>query len=246
MFERFEIVGHRGAAAYAPENTMSSFKKAVELGATSVEFDLRLTADGRVVVIHDEHVDRTTNGRGKVSDLTHAQLCLLDAGGWYSPEYKRTRIPLFSDELKYLNGKVGAMIEIKDEVGWEDEKNIFSVLSIIEKYGSLKQVEIISFNHSIVRQFKIMESNLKTGILYRHNSIDWLRAAQIARADVIHPILPRNTQLDEALIAKAHNHNLVVLATSNSKSEIKRLVQIGADGICSDHPDWVVDVAKKV
>src|SRR3954470_18661165 len=86
-------VGHRGASAYAPENTVAAFDEAVRLGAKGVEFDLRITADGNLVVLHDATVDRTTNGHGHVANMTRFDLLRLDAGSWMNRRFAGTRIP---------------------------------------------------------------------------------------------------------------------------------------------------------
>lgn len=108
-----DVIGHRGAAAYAPENTMVSFQKAEALGADWFELDCRLSRDKEVVVIHDETVDRTTNGHGHVRDLTLYELKQLDAGSWKGPEFAGERIPTLQECLDYAKFKIGVYIELK-------------------------------------------------------------------------------------------------------------------------------------
>lgn len=108
-----DVIGHRGAAAYAPENTMVSFMKAEDLGADWFELDVRLSKDGEVVVMHDATVDRTTNGHGNVRDLTLYDLKQLDAGAWKGPEFAGERIPTLQQCLDYAKFKIGVYVEIK-------------------------------------------------------------------------------------------------------------------------------------
>lgn len=109
-----DVIGHRGAAAYAPENTMASFIKAEEANADWFELDVQLSKDGEVVVMHDDSVDRTTNGHGKVRDLTLYELKQLDAGSWKAPEFSGERIPTLSQCLDYAKYKIGVYVEIKN------------------------------------------------------------------------------------------------------------------------------------
>ncbi|MEM9517822.1 MAG: glycerophosphodiester phosphodiesterase family protein [Actinomycetota bacterium] len=94
------IIGHRGAARYAPENTMASFRRALNLGASGFEFDVHLTGDGEPIVIHDPTLDRTTSGSGAVMDATMADLRSLDAGTWFGPEFQGERLPGLADVLQ--------------------------------------------------------------------------------------------------------------------------------------------------
>jgi len=244
MFDEFEIVGHRGAMAYAPENTITSFEKALSLGATSVELDLRFTADHQIVVIHDEDITRTTNGQGRVIDLTYDEIRRMDAGSWFSPEYTGLSIPLFKDVLKVLRGKAGVMVEIKDEPSWEDDENIMLVIRQLKELEMLEQAEIISFNHSIVKRFKEKEPAVMTGILYRTSAEPWVDAAAVS-AEVIHPCPPAGQQITETDVADAHRHGLKVLATTNCRDEMENLIACSVDGICSNHPDWIRDAFNK-
>ncbi len=119
MWEQSEnnilVVGHRGAKAFYPENTMLSFQKAIELGVDGIEMDINMTKDGQLVVIHDNTVDRTTNGTGKVVDFTLRELKELDAGSHFSSEYAGERIPTFEEFLDLVkNKKLLLNVEIKD------------------------------------------------------------------------------------------------------------------------------------
>lgn len=109
-----DVIAHRGASAYAPENTLSAFGLAVDQGADWFELDCTLSADGEIVVIHDETVDRTTNGSGPVIELTFEQLRALDAGSWKDPKYAGERIPSLDESLNLGRERAGIYVEIKD------------------------------------------------------------------------------------------------------------------------------------
>jgi glycerophosphoryl diester phosphodiesterase len=125
-------IGHRGAKAYAPENTLASFRKALEIGVDAVELDVRKTKDNELVVIHDADVKRTTDGEGLVSDLT-----LKEIKGFSSGDGEK--IPTLQEALNFLDKKVKVLIELK-EVGIEEP-----VLSLVQKLGLEKNVVIVSF-----------------------------------------------------------------------------------------------------
>jgi len=108
------VIGHRGASAYAPENTLASFEKAIDLGADWFELDCALTRDGQLIVIHDDKLDRTTNGQGKVADKTLAELKKLDAGSWFSNAFAGEPLPTLEEALERAKGQIGVYIEIKD------------------------------------------------------------------------------------------------------------------------------------
>lgn len=96
---------HRGASAVCPENTMAAFRKGLELGATGIETDVQMTKDGGLVLIHDETLNRTTSGSGYVKDKTLAEILEVDAGSWFSPEFKGEKLPLLEDLLDLLQGR---------------------------------------------------------------------------------------------------------------------------------------------
>ncbi len=108
-----DVIAHRGASAYAPENTMSAFKKAMELGAHWFELDVHLSKDDKLVVIHDDDLKRVTGIEGKVTEKTWAELKNLDAGSWFAPQFKGERLPLLEDTLKLAKNKIGVYIELK-------------------------------------------------------------------------------------------------------------------------------------
>lgn len=111
---RVEVIAHRGASAYAPENTMAAFKLANEMGADWFELDCTLSKDGRVIVIHDDDTERTTGVPGKVKDLTLDELKKLDAGSWKSPDFAGERLPTLEETFDFSKGKIGVYVEIKN------------------------------------------------------------------------------------------------------------------------------------
>jgi glycerophosphoryl diester phosphodiesterase len=157
-------LAHRGASSLAPENTMAAFRKAVDLGVDGLELDVHLSKDGRLVVIHDEQLDRTTNGRGLVKDHTWSELKTLDAGSWFSKEFAGESIPTLEQVLAEFPG-LHINIEVKSGVilypGIEQ-----AVLDTIRQYKMEEHILISSFNHYSLAECKRINPGVRTGILY--------------------------------------------------------------------------------
>lgn len=136
----FVNYAHRGASAYAPENTMAAFKKAFQIGANGIELDLQKTKDEKIVIFHDDKIDEKSNGTGKISDYTYKELLEFDFGSWFSEEFENEKIVLFEDFMKEVSSKdLILAIELKEE-GIEKE-----TLEIIKKYYNKANVFITSF-----------------------------------------------------------------------------------------------------
>lgn len=219
-------IGHRGAKAYEPENTILSFKRAIELGANAVELDVRRTKDGEIVVIHDAEVDRTTNGRGLVSELTLSEIKRLSTE-------KGEKIPTLEEALDFLDRKVKILVELK-EVGIEEK-----VLDIIRRRGLEDNVMIISFHEEALRRVRELSGTIKTGLIYVKHK-DPIGAALSLKAQYI---LPMYKFIYPSLIRKAHASGIKVIAwTINTPEEAQEYARMGVDGIASDKPDILRDL----
>jgi glycerophosphoryl diester phosphodiesterase len=214
-------IGHRGAKAYAPENTLTSFKKALEIGVDAVELDVRKTKDGQVVVIHDADVKRTTNREGLVSELTLKEIKGLDAGSG-------EKIPTLEDTLDFLDKKVKVFVELK-EAGIEKQ-----VLSIVQKKGLEKNVVIVSFLEDALKKVRELNKDIETGLIYAKHK-NPLKAALELEANYL-LALYRFTHT--ANVEKAHESGLkLIVWTINSQEEAQEYAKKGVDGIASDKPD---------
>jgi glycerophosphoryl diester phosphodiesterase len=214
-------IGHRGAKAYEPENTLRSFTKAIELGVDAVELDARRTREGEVVVIHDAKVDKTTNGKGAVSDLTLNEIKQLVTD-------KGERIPTLDEALDFLDKKVKIVIELK-ETGLEEK-----VLGLIHGKGLEKNVIIVSFQEEALRKVRELDNEVDTGLIYvRHRNP--IKAALDLGAKYL---LSLYRFTHTANIKKAHENGLkVIVWTINKQEEVPEYVKKGVDGIASDRPD---------
>jgi glycerophosphoryl diester phosphodiesterase len=183
---RILLGGHRGNAAECPENTLASFRSAIELGVDVIECDVHRSEDGALPVIHDHLVDRTTNGSGLVRDFSLAELKRFDAGSWKDPRFAGERIPSLDEVLEVAKGRVGVAIEIKNlplpYAGIEE-----AVVAAVKNAGMVYDVVVISFDHRSVKRIGELEPEITTGILEASRPVDVLRVMDDADADVFCP-----------------------------------------------------------
>lgn len=163
----FEIIGHRGFPDVAPENTLASFKKAIELKADMIECDVTLTKDKEIVVIHDDTINRTTNGRGAVFDFTLQELHNFDAGSWFDRKFNTERIPTLVEVLTMAKGLCRVNIEVKSEsVDFNHSLIEEKVIQEIDHLKMTDQVIISSFEWLCLKRIKAMNAKLKTALLF--------------------------------------------------------------------------------
>ena len=233
-------VGHRGARGHAPENTFASFTRGLELGVSVVETDVHLSRDGEVVVIHDHTVDRTTNGKGYVKDMTVAELKQLDAGAWFDApsggvgRYAGERIPTLAELLEWAKPRVPLAIEIKNGPLYYPGVAA-KVIGLLRQYDMLKQAILISFDHFVLREARIIEPEVATGVLYAGRLVDPVHAALEAGAAALHP---QWAYVTRDLVEVAHAANLAVSPwCPNDVETLRGLDQMGVDSIGTDYPE---------
>lgn len=214
-------IGHRGARAYEPENTLSSFRRALELGVDAVELDVRRTKDNELVVIHNADVNKTTDGSGAVNDLT------LEEIRKFVTE-KGEHVPTLEDVLDAVAKRVKVLIELK-ETGTEEQ-----VIALIHKKRLTENVIIISFHEDILRKVRQISNEVEIGLIYvRHKNP--IKAALDLKAKYLLPLYRFTHSVN---IRKAHESGLkVIVWTINSKEEANEYKKKGVDGIASDRPD---------
>lgn len=235
------IIAHRGASGHAPENTLAAFKKAVTLGATFIETDLQLTRDARFVAIHDDSVDRTTNGKGKVHEQTLATLRKLDAGSWFGSEFTGERIPTLEEVLGFSKKQdVVFYLELKPGGSWGGEH---ALVGALRESGEIARSVVISFDPTILANLRRIEPTLMTGVSYDGQLANLLGTAVEIGA---RQIVVRGDLVTPSMIAEAHRKDLqVVCWTINNSAHIRLLTAAGVDGIMSDYPERLVASQKK-
>lgn len=223
------VTGHRGAAGLEPENTIRSFKKALELGVDQVELDVHLTKDNKLVVIHDVTVERTTNGHGHVRDFTLEEIKRLDAG-------KGERIPTLQEVIDVVKSRAILQIELKG-LGVEE-----TVVKTVEENRIVDEVVLTSFRHYMVKRAKILNPRLSTGVLFLCLPLDAPRLAINAGAEALHANV---NYINAHLIEDGHRYGLKVRAwTTNDPEQMRWLLGLGVDAIGSDRPDILLDVVR--
>ena len=220
-------IGHRGAMGYGPENTINSFAKALELGVDGIELDVHVCKSGEVVVIHDDRVDRTTNGHGIVVEMTLQELKKLDAG-------KGERIPTLKEVFDFVDRRAIIDIELKAE-GISG-----SVADIIRQYileqGWINtQFMISSFDHHELKRCHEQIPDVPFSPIIAAKPLDYALMAQAMNADSIKPFFEF---LDFNFVQDAHQRGVKVITwTVNRRDDIKRVLNMGVDGIISNYPD---------
>lgn len=235
--ERPLVMAHRGARDSAPENTMAAFRAALDAGADAIELDVKRCATGEVVVIHDATVDRTTDGSGRVADLTLYDLRALDAGSWFAPAFAGEPIPLLSEVLDWAHDRIRLNIEIKDDglqrPGLEQE--IAAMLQ--ERCLGPEQTLICSFDPGSLWRMRRAAPELPRGLLYTEDRS--IASAQrwprwLLRPEALHPYY---AMVDDEYLAWARRTlHRVNVWTVNEAEDIRRMLALGVDGVITDHP----------
>jgi glycerophosphoryl diester phosphodiesterase len=239
------VIAHRGFSGEAPENTLAAFRKAIEVGSDMMELDVHFSKDGQVVVIHDDTLERTTNGRGKVADHTLQELKKLDAGSWFGSPFSGEQIPTLQEVLELAKGNILVNIEIKNEyLGPYTISDLADgALQEVKRSRTAKQVIFSSFFPSAVERIREGNSHARVALLY-HKSWNILEEVTGGKP---HPVLNlRRSFLTEDKIAEVHERGLKVNTyTVNSREEMERFIRWGIDGIITNHPDRLINTLKE-
>lgn len=238
-------LGHRGALTMAPENTIASFQRARQAGADGVELDVMLCADGDVVVCHDFRVERTTDGHGRVRELTLAQFQALDAGAWFGPEFAGERIPTLRQVVGWAGQDMLLNIELKGQGlrsgGLEDQ-----VVAIVRESRMEQRVVLSSFDPLVLARVKHIAPEIHTGLLYAADLPIFLRRAWLrpwARPDALHP---EYHMVTPAYLAWARRKEYRVNTWAPAAmQDMERLVAQRVDMIITDRPDLLAPILRK-
>lgn len=237
-----KIYAHRGSSGTAPENTIAAFREAAALPVHGVEFDVHMTSDGELVVIHDERIDRTTNGSGFVKDMTLNELRQYDAGSWFSADFKGQLIPTLEEVLEVFKPHHHHInIELKSDVFPYDGMGE-KVVEIVERMDLADRVVISSFDHASIRSIKQIAPHIETGALFVEVLVDAYEYGQRIPADALHMTLPASVRPASAeAIAKGA---VVRVFTVNLEQYVDLLLNTGVDAIFTDYPEKVYEYIK--
>lgn len=221
------IGAHRGASAYRPENTMSSFKKALQLKTDMLELDVQLTKDKKVIVFHDFTLERITNLQGMVKDYSYEELKNVDVGSWFSEKYHFERIPLFEQVLDLANNKVWLNIELKH---LENEQNelVKLVIDQLTSYKMIDQVQIMASNHKLLYEVRKYSKKVVTNVITSARLINPIKYLQELDAQVLNTPL---INLSPSLVEQVHKAGFYVHGSISNDIDYWKTLQ-----------DWKVDV----
>lgn len=229
---RFINYAHRGASAYAPENTMSAFRKAIELKANGIELDLQKTKDGKIVIFHDDFIDKKSNGIGAISDYTYNELLKFDFGSWFDLKYKDEKIVLFEEfAKKFLSEDLTFAIELKT-IGIEKQ-----TLEIIDKYSKSKEnIYITSFIFEALENVRKLDKDIKISWLIdeeiNQNNIDKLLSIKGSQ------ICPKADKVSNSSIELANRKRLGVRLWGIRDEEImQKVYKLNIEGMTVNFPD---------
>lgn len=236
------VIAHRGASSIAPENTMAAFKKAFEIGCDAIELDVHLSKDEHVVVIHDNLLDRTTNGSGFVKDYTLSELKDFDAGKYFSEEFAGTKIPALSEVLEFISAlNIKLIIELKGDY----EKLDMKVVELIHRYNCEDKAIISSFNHNYLKNIKNNSPSILTEVDLLFTFENIIEYAKKLKVDIICPIYFFAEQLSRWNIQRLKKNNIKLYTfTVNREEKMIELIEKRVDGIMTDKPDLLLKLKK--
>ena len=223
-------IAHRGASGTFAENTVRAFGAAIDAGADMCELDVQLSRDGAVVVIHDDTVERTTDGKGEVAELTLDELKRLDAGATFKGgPFKGARIPTLDEVFAVTSGKCGLNIELKAG-GLEHQ-----VAQIMQARNALGDSIVSSFNWEYLKKIQQLHFNIRVGLLAEEKPVDLMMNAVAMRA---YSINPRWDMVTSDLCKAAHQRGLKLYTwTVDADSRMRALIESGVDGIMTNYPE---------
>lgn len=238
-----KIIAHRGANKLAPENTISAFKKAVEMKVDGLETDVHLTKDGEIVICHNYTIDSTSDGQGNINDMTFDELRKFDFGSYFSSEFAGEKIPTLDEFLEVSRNVEIINIEIKTP----PEKNdiVKKTIERVKAFNLEEQVLFSSFSVDLMKESKEINPKIKTAALYdiRSNFVAEVTADPVAfckknSLDLLHPVV---LFIDQNFIDRCHEGGIKVnYWTLNDKDSLDVVRQMGVDGIITDVPEYFV------
>lgn len=230
----FMVIAHRGASSYAPENTLAAFDLALQMGIRAIELDVHASRDGHLVVIHDDAVDRTTNGSGLVAHYTLEELRRLDAGSWFAPVFAGERIPTLLEVLQRYRHRCHLHVEIKGQSPHLGEQT----MAAIQTGDMLSHVTLTSFRLAPLQDIRAGAPQVPTGWLVADVNDTILTQARQA---MLTQLCPRAPLVTPELVQRLHDLGFIVRAWGVSHEDLMRqVIDAGADGMTVNFPDRAV------
>lgn len=230
-----QIFAHRGASAYAPENTMAAFLLAHAMNASGIELDVQLSKDGVIVICHDYTIARTSNGNGLISQLCLAELRSYDFGSWFHADFRSERIVTLDEFLQWFS-QTEMLLNIEIKNGPIVYSGIeAAVIKAIKRYDLIERAFVSSFYHPSLARIKHLCPELKTGALFCGRPLDPLDFCRQIPADYLHPDWE---SVDSQWAAEAKRQGIRIHTfTINQREQFDYIAKIGVDAIFTDYPD---------
>ena len=241
---KVKIFAHRGASAYAPENTLEAFRLAMEQGADGIELDVQMTKDGELVVIHDETIDRVSNGNGAVRDYTLEELKQFSVSNHFE-QYPDVKIPTLREVLELIKpGTMEINIELKTGIYWYPQIEQ-KVLELVKEEGMEERIIYSSFNHYSVQKIRELSPEAETAYLIGDVMLD---VADYTRNTGIKGLHPALFHVKMADFLKEYKESGIALRvwTVNDKDQIRWLIDEGVDAVITNYPDTALTVRRQV
>jgi glycerophosphoryl diester phosphodiesterase len=240
-----QIIAHRGASAERPENTLASTRRAIEVGATAVEVDVRTTKDGQLVLLHDARLEKTTNGKGFVGDLTLAEVRALDAGSHFSADYRGERVATLAEVLTECRGKIDVLLDLK-ESGDEYARR---VVALIKEKGNPRRTIVGVRSIEQARQFRqLLPEARQLGLLARPEEIEAYAAAGVEMIRIWPHWLTDPALRQAALIERVRKAGakLHLNGTTGTREDTLPLLAHSPDSLSSDNPRQLVATLREL
>ncbi|MFA9398269.1 MAG: glycerophosphodiester phosphodiesterase [Clostridiaceae bacterium] len=233
-------IAHRGASGEYPENTMISFKKAIDMGCDGIETDVQITKDGELILCHDELIDRTTDGKGLINSYNYKELMKFDASYKFKKKHKKNKIPKLVELLELVkDSNIMLNLELKNSV-IDYEKIEERVIDLVCQYGIEDRIIISSFNHYSIKKCKEINTSIKCGILYESTIYQVGEYAKSLGVEACHPNF---YTLKDYIVKDIKQKGLDINTyTVNEEKYMKMLIGMGVDGIITNYPDKLREI----
>jgi len=239
LYNKTEVIAHRGFSGIAPENTLIAFKKAIEIGADYIELDVHQTKDSVLVIIHDYSIDRTcsNNRKGKIVEFNFTALQNVRVGysEKFGNKYETEKIPTLRESLQLAKGNIKVCVELK-VIGIENK-----VIELINELDMVNQVIIFSFDEKALLKIRKINNKIHTLLLKDYatlKTLDFIKENDVNAIGVGY-----NTKVNRDFIEYAHKKNVKVFKwTVNNKQKMKELIDLNIDGIITNRPDFALKI----
>lgn len=238
------IVGHRGSSADRPENTLASYRRAIEAGATMMEMDVRRTKDNVIISLHDADLKRTTNGKGLARDFTFDEIRKLDAGAWFDTKYKDERVPTMREILELGKGKIDILLDLQAAGEDYSDEYVAQIANEVRKFGEPRRTWLGVRSLDAAKKFrKAMPESKQIGLIPTADTID---AFAEAKVDMIR-LWPKWLS-DKTLVPRVRKHGLLLHlnGTLGAEEETRMLLAFEPDSLASDDPAQLARTLKKL